>query len=113
VLAQSCALMAQERRRTVAILRACGAGPAAVGRVLAGAVAALVIPSALLGILLEALLLGPALSRLAASYATLPLAPSITEIVIVVIGLLVAGAIAANWVARRASTESVVQGLAA
>jgi ABC-type antimicrobial peptide transport system permease subunit len=113
VLAQSCALMAQERRRTVAILRACGAGPAAVGRVLAGAVAALVIPSALLGILLEALLLGPALSRLAASYATLPLAPSITEIVIVVIGLLVAGAISANWVARRASTESVVQGLAA
>jgi ABC-type lipoprotein release transport system permease subunit len=113
VLAQSCALMAQERRRTVAILRACGAGPAAVGRVLAGAVAALVIPSALLGILLEALLLGPALSRLAASYATLPLAPSITEVVIVVIGLLVAGAIAANWVARRASTESVVQGLAA
>ena len=73
-LIQACALTVGERRRTVSVLRAFGAGDAAVRRLLAGAVAALVIPAAVIGIVLERLVLGPALSRLAAGYATLPLA---------------------------------------
>ena len=112
-LTQACALIVQERRRTVAVLRACGAGPVAVRRLLAGAAAALVVPAAALGIVLEAAVLGPALSNLAASYATLPLAPTALDIAIVVIGLLAASAIAVLWVARRATSESVVSGLTA
>ena len=73
-LIQACALTVQERRRTIAVLRAFGAGGAAVRRLLAGAVIALVLPAAVLGIVIERLVLGPALSRLAASYVTLPLA---------------------------------------
>ncbi len=112
-LVQACALTVQERRRTVAVIRACGAGAPAVRRLLAGAAAALVIPAAVLGILVETLVLGPALSSLAASYATLPLQPTTTEIVVVLVGLAVAGAVAVGWVARQATRESVVQGLAA
>jgi ABC-type antimicrobial peptide transport system permease subunit len=112
-LIQACALTVQERRRTVAILRACGAGPVAVRRILAGAAAALVIPAAALAIPLETLVLGPTLSRLAASYATLPLAPSPAEVIAVVVGLAAAGASAAAWVARQATRENVIEGLAA
>ena len=111
-LTQACALIVQERRRTVAVLRACGAGPVAVRRLLAGAAAALVIPAAVLGIVLETVVLGPALSGLAASYATLPLAPTVLDIAIVLAGLALASGIAVLWVARRATTESVVLGLA-
>jgi ABC-type lipoprotein release transport system permease subunit len=111
-LTQACALIVQERRRTVAVLRACGAGPGAVRRLLAGAAAALVIPAAVLGIVLETTVLGPALSGLAASYATLPLAPTALDIAIVLAGLAVASGIAVLWVARRATSESVVLGLA-
>jgi ABC-type lipoprotein release transport system permease subunit len=111
-LTQACALIVQERRRTVAVLRACGAGSVAVRRLLAGAAAALVIPAAILGIVLEATVLGPALSGLAASYATLPLAPTALDIAIVLVGLATASALAVIWVARRATGESVVLGLA-
>jgi ABC-type lipoprotein release transport system permease subunit len=112
VLAQACALTVQERRRTVAVLRACGAGPAAVRRIFAGAVAALVIPAALLGIPLETIVLGPTLSRLAASYASLALAPSTPEIVAVVLGLMAAAGAAVSWVARRVTENPVIEGLA-
>jgi ABC-type antimicrobial peptide transport system permease subunit len=111
-LIQACALTVQERRRTVTILRACGAGPAAVRRILAGAAAALVVPAAVLAVPLETLVLGPTLSRLAASYATLPLAPTLAEVVAVVVGLAAAGAIAAAWVARQATRDNVIRGLA-
>jgi ABC-type antimicrobial peptide transport system permease subunit len=111
-LTQACALIVQERRRTVAVLRACGAGPVAVRRLLAGAAAALVIPAAVVGIALEAAVLGPSLSKLAAGYATLPLAPTALDIAIVLAGLVTASGIAVLWVARRATSESVVLGLA-
>jgi ABC-type antimicrobial peptide transport system permease subunit len=112
-LMQACTLTVQERRRTLAVIRACGAGSAAVRHLLAGAVMALVIPAAVLGILVETLVLGPALSSLAASYATLPLQPTTVDIVVVLVGLAVAGGIAVAWVARQATSESVVHGLAA
>ena len=57
----------------MSVLRAFGAGATAVGRLLVGAVVALVVPAALIGIVLERLVLGPALARLAASYVTLSL----------------------------------------
>jgi len=111
-LTQACALTVQERRRTVAVLRACGAGAGAVRRLLFGAVLALVAPAALIGVLLELLLLGPALSQLAASYATLQLRASALEILATVLGLALAGLMTIWWVARSAVRESVVTGLA-
>jgi ABC-type antimicrobial peptide transport system permease subunit len=112
-LIQACALTVQERRRTVSVLRAFGAGGAAVRRLLAGAVIALVVPAAVIGILLERLVLGPALSRLAASYVTLSLGASAVEILAVLAGLALAGAIAVAWVARRTTRENVIAGMGA
>ena len=79
-LIQACALTAHERRRTLAVLRACGAGPGAVRRLLVGAVLAIIIPAALIGIVLERFVFGPALSRLAANYATLPLNATLLDV---------------------------------
>jgi ABC-type antimicrobial peptide transport system permease subunit len=111
-LIQACALTVQERRSTVAILRACGADVRAVWRLLFGAALAIVVPAAVVGVLLERLALGPALSRLAENYATLPLAAGPREILAVLAGLALAALIAVAWVARGASRESVVEGLA-
>jgi putative ABC transport system permease protein len=112
-LIQACALTLQERRRTVAVLRATGAGSAAVRWLLTGVVLTLVIPAAILGILIERLVLGPALSNLAVNYASLDLAAGVTQIAAVIAGLLVASAVAVLWVTRRATQETVVEGLAA
>jgi hypothetical protein len=112
-LIQACALTVQERRRTVSVLRAFGAGGPAVGRLLAGAVVALVVPAALLGIVLERLVLGPALAHLAASYVTLPLGATGSEIALVLGGLVLAGLFAIAWVTRQTTRESVIAGLAA
>jgi ABC-type antimicrobial peptide transport system permease subunit len=110
-LIQTCALTIGERRRTVAVLRATGAGSAAISRLLAGVVLALVIPAAVLGILLERLVLGPALANLAANYATLELGAGYAEIAAVLGGLLVAGGFAVLYVTRQAIRETVVKGL--
>jgi ABC-type antimicrobial peptide transport system permease subunit len=110
-LIQACALTVHERRRTVSLLRALGAGAPAVRRLLAGAVIALVVPAAVLGIVVERVVLGPALARLAASYVVLPLGASAAEIAAVVAGLAVAGVVAVVWVARQATRESVIAGL--
>ncbi len=112
-LIQACALTIQERRRTVAVLQALGAGPAAIRALLAGVAGILLLPAAVLGIVLERFVLGPVLARLAASYATLPLRPSLTDILVVLAGLAAAGAIAVGWIARRAVREDVVRGLGA
>jgi ABC-type lipoprotein release transport system permease subunit len=111
-LIQACALTLQERRGTVAVLRATGAGSAAVGRLLVGVVLVLVIPAAAVGILIERLVLGPALANLAASYATLNLTAGNAEIGSVLAGLLVAGAVAVLWVTRQATRETVMEGFA-
>ncbi|MGI9185357.1 MAG: ABC transporter permease [Solirubrobacteraceae bacterium] len=111
-LVQSCALTLQERRSTVAVLRANGAGAGAIRRLLAGVVLALVLPAAALGILLERLVLGPVMANLAASYATLGLEAGRAQILAVLAGLIGAGAIAVVWVTRRVTRETVVQGLA-
>ena len=71
------------------------------------------IPAAALGIVLERIVLGPAMSRLAASYATLPLEASVAEVAVVLGGLAIAGAVTVFWVARQAMRETVVAGLTA
>jgi ABC-type antimicrobial peptide transport system permease subunit len=111
-LIQACALTVQERRRTVSVLRAFGAGGSAVRRLLTGAVIALVLPAAILGIVLERLVLGPALARLAASYVTLSLGASGLEIAVVLVGLVLAGAVAVVWVAHQTTRENVITGMA-
>ncbi|MGI8430140.1 MAG: ABC transporter permease [Solirubrobacteraceae bacterium] len=110
-LIQTCSLTMQERRRTVAVLRACGAGSVAVRRLLAGAALVLIGPAAVLGILLERFVFGPALSQLAASYASLPLAAGGAQIAAVIAGLLLAGVLAVFWVVRQATRETVTAGL--
>jgi ABC-type antimicrobial peptide transport system permease subunit len=112
-LIQACALTVQERRRTISVLRAFGAGGSAVRRLLTGAVIALVAPAAILGILLERLVLGPALARLAASYVTLSLGATGLETAIVLAGLVLAGAVAVVWVSRQTTRESVIAGMGA
>ena len=111
-LIQACTLTVQERRRTVAVLRACGAGSGAVRRLLLGATLALVVPAAVVGIVIERFVFGPALSNLAANYASLPLVATSKEVLATLAGLAVAGAVAVVWVARQAARESVISGLA-
>jgi ABC-type antimicrobial peptide transport system permease subunit len=108
----ACGLVVQERRRTIAVLRASGAGPSAVRQLLLGAVLALVVPAAIVGVVMERLVFGPALARLAAGYATLALDPTAGELLATLAGLALAAAGAVLWVARQASRESVVSGLA-
>jgi ABC-type lipoprotein release transport system permease subunit len=111
VFAQTLTLTAQERRGAVAIVRACGGSPAQVAAVFAGAaaiIAALTVP---LAVVLERQLVGPAVSRLAASYVSLPLAAGSLPIAIVVAGIVVGSLAAATWVARVAVAEPVVSGL--
>jgi hypothetical protein len=84
-----------------------------VGRLLAGAVIALVVPAALLGIVLERLVLAPALAHLAASYVTLSLGATGSEIALVLSGLVLAGFLAIAWVTRQTTRESVIAGLGA
>ena len=111
-LVQACALTVQERRRTVAVVRACGAGPGAVRRLLVGAALALVVPAAIVGVLLERFVLGPALSHLAENYANLSLTAGPAEVFATLAGLAIAAGVAVAWVSRQASRESVVEGLA-
>ena len=112
-LIQACALTVHERRRTLAILRACGAGAGAVRRLLVGAVLALIVPAAVIGIALERFAFGPALSHLAENYATLPLNATLLDVLATLAGLGVAGAVAVMWVARQSVSAPVVRGLAA
>jgi ABC-type antimicrobial peptide transport system permease subunit len=112
-LIQACALTLFERRRTIAVLRACGAGGTAVAQVLAGAVLMLVVPAAIVGVVLERFVFGPALSHLAENYATLPLDAGAPEIIAVLAGLALAAVAAVAFVASQAARESVVDGLSA
>jgi hypothetical protein len=110
-LVQALALVAVERRETIAVLRACGAGRAGVQQLLAGAAVVVVVPAVVIGVLLERVVLGPAMSRIAENYATLPLGASTEVIAVVVLGLLALAAVAVLWVSRQAAREPIVAGL--
>jgi len=73
----------------------------------------LVLPAGLVGVALERFVFGPELSRLAVNYASLPLAATAAQLLVTAAGLLAAAGLAVLWVARQASRESVIAGLAA
>ena len=110
-LVQALTVTARERRGAVALLRACGADAPTVGLVLAGAAVAVAIPAAIAGILLELFVLGPLVARLAAGFASLPLAPTAGQVALVAGGLLVLAILATAVVARRVLREPIVAGL--
>jgi hypothetical protein len=60
---------------------------------------------------LEVALFGPLVARLAASFASLPLAPTPGQVALVAGGLLALAALATALVARRVLNEPVVAGL--
>jgi ABC-type antimicrobial peptide transport system permease subunit len=110
-LIQALMVTARERRGAVAMLRASGADATTVGLVLGGAAVAVAIPAAIIGVLLELVLFGPLVSRLAASFASLPLGASMGQIALVIGGLLALSAIATALVARRVMREPIIAGL--
>jgi ABC-type antimicrobial peptide transport system permease subunit len=110
-LVQALTMTARERRGAVALLRACGGDARAVATVLAGAAAAVALPAALAGIALEWAVFGPLVARLAAGFASLPLAPAPGHIAIVLLGLLALTLGATALVARRVLREPVIAGL--
>jgi ABC-type antimicrobial peptide transport system permease subunit len=110
-LIQALVLTARERRATIGVLRACGAGAGAVRVLLAGAAATVVLPAALAGVLLERVALGPALAHLAAGYASLALGAGPGEIAIVLGAFALFAAIAVMWVARLSTAETIVGAL--
>ena len=110
-LVQALAMTARERRGAVALLRACGADGGTVALVLLGAAAAVALPGAVLGVVLELTIMGPLVARLAAGFASLPLAPGPGQVALVVVGLLALAAVATALVARRVLREPVVVGL--
>jgi FtsX-like permease family len=110
-LVQALAMTARERRGAVALLRACGADAGTVAVVLLGAAAAVALPGAVLGVVLEMTVMGPLVARLAAGFASLPIAPGPGQITLVVAGLLALAAVATALVARRVLREPVVAGL--
>ena len=107
-LAQMLALIARERRRAVAVVRAVGASRAQVLAVFAGSALLVAAVAAPVGVALERLGLGPEVSSLAASYVTLPLQAGAAPIGIVLIGLAVSVVVAAAWATRAAVHEPIV-----
>jgi ABC-type antimicrobial peptide transport system permease subunit len=110
-LVQGLALTARERRSTVAVLRATGAGRSQVAALFAGAAVAAVVPALLVGVAVNQWLLAPAVARLAAGYADLPIGAGAGDIALVALGLAALGLAAAAWMTRRAGREPVVAGL--
>jgi hypothetical protein len=110
-LVQGLATTARERRGAVALLRACGGDGSTVAAVLLGAATAVALPGAIAGVALEVIVLGPLVARLAAGFASLPIAPGTGQVLLVVFGLLALAALATAFVARRVLREPVVLGL--
>ena len=110
-LVQGLALTAHERRTTVAVLRATGAGRREIASLFAGAAVAAVVPALLVGVAVHQWVLAPAVADLAAGYADLPIGAGALELTVVALGLAALGLGAAAWMTRRAGREPVVAGL--
>ena len=107
-LAQMLALIARERRRAVAIVRAVGASRSQVFALFAGAALLVAAFAAPIGIGAERFLLGPTVAHLAVSYVTLSLAAGAQPILLVLLGIAVATAVAAAWATRSATADAIV-----
>jgi hypothetical protein len=107
-LAQILALIARERRRAVAVVRALGASRTQVFTVFAGAALLLAVVALPIGIGVERAVLGPAVAHLAVSYVTLSLQAGRGAIVVVAVGLVIAAALAAGWATRNAVSDAIV-----
>lgn len=110
-LAQMLALIARERRRAVALVRAVGASRAQVLAVFAGSALLVAALAAPIAILVERYFLGPTVSNLAVSYVTLSLRAGAQPIVLVLAGLAVAVLASAGWATRTATAEPIVVAL--
>ena len=110
-LIQALAITARERRGAVALLRAAGADQTTVALVLAGAALAVAVPAALAAAVLERVALGPLVASLAAGFASLELAPTLAQVLLVIAGVLALSAIATAVIARRVMREPIVAGL--
>jgi hypothetical protein len=110
-LAQILALIARERRRAIAVIRALGASRAQVFAVFAGAALLLAAIALPIGIGVEREVLGPAVAQLAVSYVTLSLKAGSNAILVVAAGLACAAALAAGWATRSATADAIVSPL--
>ena len=110
-LIQALAITARERRGAVALLRATGADQTTVALVLAGAALAVAVPAALAAAVLERVALGPLVASLAAGFASLELAPTLAQVLLVIAGVLALSAVATAVIARRVMREPIVAGL--
>jgi ABC-type lipoprotein release transport system permease subunit len=107
-LAQMLALIARERRRAVAIVRALGGSRAQVLAVFAGSALVIAAAAAPLGIVAQRVVLGPLVANLAVSYVTLSLGAGAQPITFVLAGIVVAVGGAAAWATRSATAEAIV-----
>jgi hypothetical protein len=110
-IAQTLALTARDRRSALAVLRAGGAPTRTLVGLLAGAAAALVVPAAGAAVALERLVLGPAVARLTAAYATLPLGVATGEALLLGGGLIALSALAVLAVTRGVVRAPIAAGL--
>ena len=110
-LVQGLTVVALERRGTIAVLRAGGAGAPTVVRLLLGVVLVAAVPAALLGLVVESVALAPLVGNLAAGYADLVPRATVAESLVVAAGLALLCLLAALVVARRALRGSIVEGL--
>jgi ABC-type antimicrobial peptide transport system permease subunit len=107
-LAQMLALIARERRRAVAVVRALGASRTQVLAVFAGSALVIAAIAAPLGIVAQRFVLGPLVARLAVSYVTLSLGAGSEPIAFVLAGVAVAVVGAAAWATRSATADAIV-----
>jgi len=107
-LAQMLALIARERRRAVALVRALGASRAQVFALFAGAALVIAAIATPVGIVVQRVVIGPAVAHLAVTYVTLSLGAGRAAILAVLAGVVVATALAAGWATRSAIADAIV-----
>ncbi len=110
---QALALTSQERRRTLSVVRAQGAGRLHLFTVFGVAAALLVFLAWILAAVLERWAVGPGVSHLAASYVVLELPAGAQLLLITLAGLLFGAAIVSVLLVRAISRQPVVAGLRA
>ena len=110
-VAQGLALTAQERRRALSIVRACGADRLQMGWIFASGALLVVAVATVLGVLAERLLIGPGVARVAASYITLSLGADATTSALTAAGLVVGALAVAAWTAAVVARDPVIIGL--